>query len=832
MKRLIFGLLIAAHAILGAQTIAEKKAGLSRVASTDLSPELQKLLVEVNTEHDAISKELKVLYAQAFELYRQNAPECAFRDILQKINTLKSAIITLEMHWQEMAQQGSPDGYALWQQPDTTLEQLVIDYGSQDYVYIFSPNIADIPISVTSNLPIPRSSWSEMLELILTQNGVGIKQLNPFLRELYLLNEDRSRLAIITNQRKDLSIFPSNERIAFVLSPEASDVRRIWFFLEKFINPNSVTLQMIGRDILIVGQVSEIEEILKLYDFATTNRGQKEYKAVSLSRVDAADMANILLAIFGGLNAESDFESIESSPKGKDKKGDSGKSKPSPPPRRSKDSAEGGGDNGLRVIPLSEVARAVFLVGTREEIHKAEKIIADVESQVGESRGKEIWWYTTKHADPEELADILQRIYYLLVSEYLGQEGRSDNDNNQNQSVNINIDEDDRPDILIPPPYATPFYLGPPINDLPPPIERVANVGRDNFIVDLKTGSIVMVVEVDLLPRIQELICTLDVPKKMVQLEVLLFEKKLNRQNNFGLNLLKIGTCASNTTKTCARFRDIGERETVVGTVTTGIFDFLLSRKENHVMPAFDLAYRFLLAQDDLHINSAPSVLAVNQTPAIIEIAEEISVNTGVFEIPTVGAEVTLKNSFARATYGIKIEILPTIHTSQEDPDPDAIDYVDMVTDITFQTFRSNIDNRPDITTRHILNEVSIPNGQTVIIGGLRQRNSHDISEKIPFFGELPGIGVLFSSTQLSDDTTEMFLFITPTIVYDPVEDLARIRAIEMCRRPGDIPPFLCRLVAAQDREKYRLFAASMALSCGRKPDRCVIYPDGEYDGR
>ena len=70
-----------------------------------------------------------------------------------------------------------------------------------------------------------------------------------------------------------------------------------------------------------------------------------------------------------------------------------------------------------------------------------------------------------------------------------------------------------------------------------------------------------------------------------------------------------------------------------------------------------------------------------------------------------------------------------------------------------------------------------------------------------------------------------MFIFLTPTIISDPLEDFERIKCDEMKRRPGDIPDFLCSLVAARDRERDRLLAGSMRLLFGLPPDRCHI-PD------
>lgn len=813
-----------------AQTIAEKKAGLGQI-SNDLSPEMQQALKQVNSEHEEMEKELHGLYAKAMELHQDHAPECAFQDLLSQINAIRTRMSALKEQWREMAMHNQKEEYALWQQPNTTLEQLVLDYGAQDFIYLVPSEIAEMTVSINSNLPIPRSAWNEMLEIILTQNGVGIRQLNPFLRQLYLIQNDNSGLSLITNCRKELIALPPTERVAFLLSPEPSDVRRTWFFLEKFVNSNTTVLQMIGRDILIIAPVAQVQELLKLYDFVSANRGNKEYKVVTLSRVDAEEMANILGTLFGVLEEEP-TGSAEIPIAGK-------KGGNAPPPPRPSNPNINNGDNGLKIIPLAQVARALFLVGTREEIRKAEKIIWEVEDQVGEARGKVIYWYTTRHSEAEELAEVLARIYYLMVS--------SGADYGNGEDININPDGPAQiqknitveappppPPPLLPHrrPYEQGFFLDESyvVNNRPPLLPPPVNVDRDNFLVDPKTGGIVMVVEADILPKLKELIRKLDVPKKMCLIEVLLFEKKINRENDFGMNLLAIGSKASQTHQTAATFNQ-GANGTNPS-IPLGIFEFLISRTKDHGIPAFDLKYRFLLAQDDIHINSCPSVLAINQTPATIEITDEISVNTGIYAVDTVGG-VTLQNAFARARYGIKLDILPTIHMSGDDDfNDDTPDYVTLDTDITFQTIAPG-DNRqqPDVTTRHVVNDVRVPDGQTVIIGGLRQRHSSDRSEKIPFLGEIPGIGKLFSLTELEDDTTEMIIFITPRIIVDPCIELERIKMEEMCRRPGDIPAFLCKLEAAQEWEANRLFHDSITMLFGRRPERCV-WPQGEYDGR
>ncbi|MCE5318340.1 MAG: type II secretion system protein GspD [Parachlamydia sp.] len=837
------------------QTIAEKKAG-GMPAGSDLVKDLQKVLVEVNKELIEDHAELHRLYGQVNELFRQNAPDSSYKSLLDRINQVRTEIDMLQNNWREMAtQSGTQEGYALWHQPESTLGQLVADYGSQNYVYLMTPEIAAIPLSVDSNIPIPRSSWNEMLELILNQNGIGYKQLNPYLRQLYFIKQDRSSIQLITNKRHDLEFFAPQARIAFMLTPEPAEVRRVWAFLDKFVNPNSTVLQVVGRDILIIASAAEILDVLKLYDFISANRGDKEYKIKTVTKVDAEEMAKILGAIFDQFGEAPRV--FERSPSGNAPgqgfgQGSQG-GKGAMINLQKKEHADTGEANGLRVIALKHVAQAVFLIGTKKEIEKAEEIVDEVEDQVGSAREKKIWWYTTKNADPEELAQILEKIYNLMVSTGTGYE---------------------QPPYLEGPPLIEPgvpgpgpgqsFLPGPPeLLPIPPvgqavlpsnlykqdfyqsgnyvvnpePVEplrrpiRIPNQNRNNFIVDLKTGAIVMVVEADLLPKIKELIKKLDVPKKMVQIEVLAVEKRLTRNDEFGLNLFRFGDSASNKDFASMNFNSpIQPTKHIPNPLNpAGIFEYILSQKAHSCFPAFDLVYKFLINQTDVRINANPTLVTVNQVPAKFAIVEEITLNMGATLIST-NTGVTPQNSFTRAQYGTTITITPTIHT-HEDTSPydnnnyDEVDYVTLDTDIIFDTI-GNVTpatlGQPPVTRRKITNQVNIPDGETVVIGGLRQKQTDDGEHHIPFLGEIPGFGKLFSLSNVRENVVELIIFITPRIIRDPADDFMRLRAEEMLKRPGDIPEFMCQLYMAQEAEKNRLYAGTMNALLGPPLERCV----------
>lgn len=818
------------------QTIAEKKASLVSGGTGDLSKEMQKFLLQVNTELQEQRELLHILYDEVRVLYHANAPQEEYETLLQEINQVKTNITLLEKSWRDMAAENNrEEDYALWHQPDTTLGDLVMDFGSQDFVYLMEPDIEELPLSVNSNIPIPRSSWTEMLELILAENGVGYKQLNPFLRQLYFLDEDNSTVELITNNRQDLEIYPNQTRICYVLSPDPSEVRKFWFFLDKFVNPNTTELVMLGRDILVIAPVKEVQELLRLYDFVEANKANLEYKVMPLRRVNAEEMGKILTTIFDHFKEEVETET---------------------PGLRQNESSTPNGAHGLRVIPLANVAQALFLIGTPEEIHKAEEIVHQVESEVGEATDKIVYTYVAKHTDSVELAEILNKVYAMMVQTGAGaerpittdelaqlqkgeispQNNTFSSDSNNNTEVNFDSNLLAPEEIYNPGFYSDGSYV---INsDLiqpgsSPQGNPEPNQGRNNFIVDVKTGSIVMVVESFYLNKLKELIKKLDIPKKMVMIEVLLFEKQIEKNSVFGLNLLRLGDKAANKDVSALTFNDISPVSGGLNTANRGILEFCLSRACTAAIGAYDIAYRFLLSRDDVTINSNPSVVAVNQTTATIDILEQISVNTGTLLVDSTGGAIP-NNQFVREEYGITIKVTPTIHMrdpSDEDWSIDDTNFITLETDITFDTIKPSEVSRPDVTRRHVVNEVRIADGQTVIIGGLRRKESKDFKEQIPFLGELPGIGKLFSDTRSEDSSREMFLFITPTIISDPSEEMLKIRSEQMCRRPGDIPAFLTRLDRARECEKKRLFEGYLTMILGKEPSPVYI-PPGEFDGR
>lgn len=717
--------------------------------------------------------ELSKLFNDAQLLLDKGASDAQYLEILQKIQQTKKEMEQLQGNWREASVEESragEEGYGIWDLGETTLSNLVMEYGSSEFVYIIPQNLGSIKIQLYSALSIPKESWSEMVDLILVQNGIGVKVINPFVKQLYMMKQNMGMVEAIVQKSQDLERFSEGARVAYVFSPKPEDIKAVQGFFERFSDINTTAIYPVASKLVLVSYVENIRMLLNLYESVWLSESDKTVKIVPLTKLDVKEADEIVQAFFKPKNI---------------------KVRPSFYQQTAEE------------IVTMVLPQGLVLIGDQSLVKRAEEVLKDIEKQLDEPSQMTTYWYTCKHSDPKELAAVLERVYESLTQVAVSTERK------------MNRTDHKRPDTSIPPvPTELKTLKNENVLPIQPKFVEPGTINREqntvtrenhaNFIVDPKTTSILMVIRKDLLPEMKRVVRKMDVAKKMVHIEVLLVEKKIHDRNEIGINLLKIGSPASD--------KKLGgmQYDTNVKAVDKGILSFLLSRPKTSA-PAFDIVYNFLMAQNDIRINANPSVIAVNQTPATISIMEELSINNGAVLVEGGASGVAAEKSFTRAQYGINIVMTPTIHMPTE-IDEDPCGYVTLNTNVTFDTTQSSRDDRPPVTRRHVENEVRIADGETIILGGLKRQSSENDQEKIPFLGDIPGIGKLFGTTKQSESTTEMFIFITPRIIKDDREDQIRLRQKELQRRPGDIPAFLEKMKEARENEEKQLFEQSIKM--------------------
>lgn len=78
---------------------------------------------------------------------------------------------------------------------------------------------------------------------------------------------------------------------------------------------------------------------------------------------------------------------------------------------------------------------------------------------------------------------------------------------------------------------------------------------------------------------------------------------------------------------------------------------------------------------------------------------------------------------------------------------------------------RTSTRGDPTILKREAETTLLIPDGNTAVIGGIYTRNTGRNVDQVPFFGDIPVLGVLFQRRRVRDERNELLIFLTPRIV-------------------------------------------------------------------
>jgi general secretion pathway protein D len=127
---------------------------------------------------------------------------------------------------------------------------------------------------------------------------------------------------------------------------------------------------------------------------------------------------------------------------------------------------------------------------------------------------------------------------------------------------------------------------------------------------------------------------------------------------------------------------------------------------------------------------------------------------------------------------GTKLTVIPTINQDG---------YVSLFIrqEVNSATSETQFD-APVIATREAETQVLVKDGQTVVLGGLRERQREVSKSGIPILSSLPILGGLFGFQSRRTTETELFLFITPMVLADDARaDSAATRALEDVERAG-----------------------------------------------
>lgn len=256
------------------------------------------------------------------------------------------------------------------------------------------------------------------------------------------------------------------------------------------------------------------------------------------------------------------------------------------------------------------------------------------------------------------------------------------------------------------------------------------------------------------IPRILSMVKQLDKPIKNINIAVKFIETQLDTSKSYGVdwtnNPVQLGGLANDTVNFPINLNNV--------TIAT----------LNPIQ--FASALKIMQARGRSKLLSSPQVTTLDNHQATTEVSTTVYIdglnsggnsNQGNSANNTPGLSLYGSvNTVQEKDIGIKLQVTPRINENN---------IITLLVDATVEALLSAAEistDKPRSTKRTVSTQVSVYNGETVIIGGLIADNIIRNKKYVPILSAIPIIGYFFKSTSIQKEQRELLMFITPTI-YD-----------------------------------------------------------------
>lgn len=272
---------------------------------------------------------------------------------------------------------------------------------------------------------------------------------------------------------------------------------------------------------------------------------------------------------------------------------------------------------------------------------------------------------------------------------------------------------------------------------------------RGQVNIDERTNILIVKDTPTNLEAIRRLVTRLDRPVRQVLIEsrVVIADDTFSRELGVKLNAAKRSGAAGGTQSIIGGVLgdDFGvvDLPAAIGPGAGGGLGIALFKVNDFLMR---LELSALQAENRGEVLSMPKVVTQDQTKASIEQGIEIPFAT----VSQNGTQTQFKKAVLR------LEVTPHIT-----PDDNVVMNLRITKDARGEETLAG----PAINKREIKTTVQVENGETVVLGGIYERERRKVVNKMPFFGDLPVFGFLFRKDGKDDKKNELLIFITPKVI-------------------------------------------------------------------
>ncbi|MFN0166016.1 MAG: tetratricopeptide repeat protein [Bryobacteraceae bacterium] len=287
--------------------------------------------------------------------------------------------------------------------------------------------------------------------------------------------------------------------------------------------------------------------------------------------------------------------------------------------------------------------------------------------------------------------------------------------------------------------------------------------------------AIIVRAEGDRVALAEKMISDLDKPKAEVVVDVLVLEVSKSRSRDLAATMTPTGisspitynkgvqetsTPSTDTTTTAASSGSIVGRKVSVGgysiVLPNGLLEATLRESQGRIL-------------------QSPQIRTADNQKASLKIGDRVPIASGSFQpgIGGVGINPLVNTQFQYQDVGVNVDITPKIHSADE---------VSMHVEVDISNVRERIAiggvEQPVIGQRKVTFDVRLREGQANVLGGLMQMQETQSVEGLPFLGQIPWLGRLFTTESTERSENELIFVLVPHIVRTPEIREENLRAI------------------------------------------------------
>ena len=295
-------------------------------------------------------------------------------------------------------------------------------------------------------------------------------------------------------------------------------------------------------------------------------------------------------------------------------------------------------------------------------------------------------------------------------------------------------------------------------------------VGRVRAVADERSNALLISANVHFFPQVLKLIEELDAPTDQVLIEARLVEVSSDFLDKLGVRWSPDGSqvfsaddyqnsiLANTTTRYMQGFGGL----TTVNTPTPNPNNLAqsLTSLRSGVLDStinMDFLIQFLHRTTDARILAEPQINIRDNETGRLFVGQQIPTLTASQNSGSIG----LSQNFEYKDVGVILEVTPHINNTGDVELKIHAESSVVVPGVT-------ILNGAVFDTRNFRTDLTAKNGQTLVLGGIIQKQITDILYKTPILGEIPGLKWLFNKKDTTSHEVELMVFLRPKVTRTP----------------------------------------------------------------